>query len=66
MQASASPRRYSDRFPIGELQGYLNVRACGEFAAENRPAGWNTWLTVAISPIAPSSTVAPTHRTVTK
>jgi len=31
-----------------------------------RPAGWNTWLTFSISPMAPTSTVAPTHRIVTK
>ena len=53
-------------FPFGEMQGYLNLKAYGEFAAENRPAGWNTWLTFSISPMAPASTVAPTRRTVTK
>jgi hypothetical protein len=53
-------------FPIGDLQGYINVKAYGEFAAENRAAGWNTWLTFSISPMAPASTVAPTRRVVTK
>ena len=28
-------------FPIGHMQGYLNLKAYGEFAAENRAAGWN-------------------------
>ena len=53
-------------FPVGDMQGYLNLKAYGEFAAENRPSGWNTWLTFSISPMAPSSTVAPTRRMVTK
>jgi hypothetical protein len=53
-------------FPVGDMQGYLNLKGYGEFAAENRPAGWNTWLTFAISPMAPTSTVAPTRRIVTK
>lgn len=53
-------------FPVGDMQGYLNLKGYGEFAAENRPAGWNTWLTFSISPMAPVSTVAPTRRMVTK
>ena len=32
-------------FPVGDMQGYLNFKAYGEFAAENRPSGWNTWVT---------------------
>lgn len=47
-------------FPAGEMQGYLNLKGYWEFAAENRPEGWNTWLTLAFSPAAhhapPSST----------
>jgi hypothetical protein len=53
-------------FPVGDMQGYLNLKGYGEFDAANRPAGWNTWLTFSISPMAPSSTVAPTRRMVTK
>lgn len=53
-------------FPVGDMQGYLNLKGYGEFAAENRPAGWNTWLTFSISPMAPVSTVTPTRRMVTK
>jgi hypothetical protein len=53
-------------FPVGDLQGYLNLKGYGEFDAANRPAGWNTWLTFSISPMAPTSTVAPTRRMVTK
>jgi hypothetical protein len=53
-------------FPIGSMQGYLNLKAYGEFDASNRPSGWNTWLTFQISPAAPSSTVTPTQHLVTK
>ncbi len=49
-------------FPVGDVQGYLNLKGYGEFAAANRPAGWNTWLTFSISPMAPPSTVTPTRR----
>ena len=37
-------------FPVGDMQGYLNLKAYGEFAAENRPSGWNAWVTFVISP----------------
>jgi hypothetical protein len=33
-------------FTIGRLAIDLNLRAYGEFAAENRPAGWNAYLVV--------------------
>src|SRR4029453_15840462 len=36
-------------FPVGDMQGYLNLKAYGEFANENRPAGWNLWLTFNLS-----------------
>jgi hypothetical protein len=52
-------------FPVGNMQGYLNVKGYGEFDAANRPSGWNTWLTFSISPAAPS-TVTPTRHMVTK
>jgi antibiotic biosynthesis monooxygenase (ABM) superfamily enzyme len=38
------------------VDGYVNVKACKEFAAEHRPEGWNAWLTFAISPKAPEAT----------
>jgi hypothetical protein len=53
-------------FPVGDMQGYLNLKGYGEFEAQNRPSGWNTWLTFSISPMAPTSTVTPTRRTVMK
>jgi len=33
-----------------DYQGYFNLKGYKEFAAENRPDGWNLWLTFAISP----------------
>jgi hypothetical protein len=53
-------------FPVGDMQGYLNLKGYGEFDASNRPSGWNTWVTFSISPMAPTSTAAPTRRMVTK
>ena len=53
-------------FPIGGMQGYLNLKGYGEFDAANRPSGWNTWLTFAISAAPPESTVKPTRHQVTK
>lgn len=40
-------------FPVGGMQGYLNLKGYWEFEAENRPEGWNIWLTFAVSPAAP-------------
>jgi hypothetical protein len=45
-------------FPIGDAQGYVNLKAYGEFDAENRPAGLNAWLSFVILPKAPEP-VAP-------
>jgi hypothetical protein len=54
-------------FPISkEWQGYVNVKGYKEFAAQNRPDGWNAWLTFAISPAAPEAAPPPTRRMVTK
>jgi hypothetical protein len=39
-------------FPIGGMQGYLNLKAYGEFDGSDRPSGWNAWLTLSISPAA--------------
>ena len=51
-------------FPVGDMQGYLNLKAYGEFAAENRPSGWNAWVTFAISPPAPG--VPPTTKPIVR
>jgi hypothetical protein len=55
-------------FPISkEWQGYLNLKGYGEFAAQNRPDGWNAWLTFAISPAAPGEAPpSATRRMITK
>jgi hypothetical protein len=52
-------------FPVGGMQGFLGVKAYGEFDASNRASGWNTWLTFAISPAAPTA-VTPTQHLITK
>jgi hypothetical protein len=53
-------------FPVGDMQGYLNLKAYKEFDASNRPDGWNTWLTFSISPKAPTAPVRPTSQLVRK
>jgi hypothetical protein len=47
------------------MQGFLGLRAYGDFDAANRARGWSTWLTFAISPAAPTA-VTPTRPLVTK
>jgi hypothetical protein len=49
-------------FPIGNMQGYLNLKAYFEFDSHDRPSGWNTWLTFAISPGAPPAPTSPPSR----
>lgn len=48
-------------FPVGDMQGYLNVKGYGEFGARNRPEGFNVWVTFALSPSAshPTATRPP-------
>lgn len=45
-------------FPLGTMQGYVNVKGYKEFAAQNRPEGWNAWLSFVISPAPPESAPA--------
>jgi hypothetical protein len=50
-------------FPVGSMQGYVNVKAYYEFNANNRAKGWSTWLTLAISPaMPPPAATLPTHK----
>jgi hypothetical protein len=42
-------------FPLGDMQGFIGLRGYGEFDANNRASGWNTWLTFAISPAEPTA-----------
>ena len=46
-------------FPIGGMQGYVNVKAYKEFENANRPDGWNAWLTFVLSPAPPSAAPSP-------
>ncbi|KYH03556.1 phenol degradation protein meta [Bradyrhizobium sp. DOA1] len=52
-------------FPVGDMQGYVNLKAYGEFANEHRPAGWNLWLTFNLQPAAAPPT-APARPRFTK
>jgi hypothetical protein len=45
--------------PLGATQAYINVKGYGEFDAQNRPHGWNTWLTVVLGPAPPSPAPPP-------
>jgi hypothetical protein len=50
-------------FPVTEgYQGYLNLRGFKDFAAENRPEGWSTWVTFALSPEPPKPAATPIVR----
>jgi hypothetical protein len=46
-------------FPIAGKQGFLGLKSYFEFDAKNRPEGWNTWLTFAISEAPPTASAAP-------
>jgi hypothetical protein len=47
-------------FPVGGMQGYVNVKAYKEFESANRPDGWNAWLTFVLSPAPPTAKPSPT------
>ena len=49
--------------PMGAVQGYVNLKGYKEFDAENRPEGWNIWLTFVLSPAPPTSTASPAPMT---
>ena len=36
-------------FKMGEKDAYLNLKGYWEFGAENRPEGWNGWLTLSVT-----------------
>jgi hypothetical protein len=52
-------------FPVGDMQGFLGLRAYGDFDAANRAPGWSSWLTFSISPAAPTA-VTPTRHLLMK
>jgi hypothetical protein len=45
-------------FPIAGKQGFVGLKSYFEFDAKNRPEGWNTWLTFAISDAPPGPSAA--------
>ncbi len=50
-------------FPVGGMQGVVNLKAYVEFDNHDRPDGWNTWVTFSISPPAPPTASPPASRT---
>jgi hypothetical protein len=46
-------------FPVGDMQGYLNLKGYKEFDNFDRPDGYNVWLTFALSPKAPAAAASP-------
>jgi hypothetical protein len=50
-------------FPAANgMQGFLGVKGYYEFEAENRPEGWNAWVTLAFSPAEkPKAPARPLH-----
>jgi hypothetical protein len=44
--------------PVGPMQGYLNLKGYAEFDDHDRPAGWNAWITLSISPPTPAPPAA--------
>jgi hypothetical protein len=50
-------------FPLGDYQGYLNLKGYGEFDGHDRPSGYNAWLTLSISPPAPTPPPSAAPRT---
>jgi hypothetical protein len=49
-------------FPVGGMQGFLNLKGYWEFDAANRPEGWNTWVSFAISPPMPTPPATASRR----
>jgi hypothetical protein len=47
-------------------QGYLNLKSYWEFAHDNRPDGWNAWVTFVISPAEQTPTPSAPRRMITK
>lgn len=47
--------QFSYNFPVNDWQGSLNFKAYKEFWTQNRPEGWNGWITLTINPPAPPS-----------
>jgi hypothetical protein len=46
-------------FPVAGMQGYLNLKGYKEFDHDNRPDGWNVWLTFVLSAAPPGADSSP-------
>jgi hypothetical protein len=46
-------------FPVAGMQGYVNLKGYKEFDGENRPQGYNIWLTFVLSPAPPTAASSP-------
>ena len=44
--------------PMGGAQAFLGLKAYKDFGSQNRPPGWNLWVTFAISPASPATPAA--------
>lgn len=55
LASSASARRLDTFSRSATCEGYINVKGYGEFAAQDRPFGWNGWITFSLSPMAPAA-----------
>ena len=42
-------------FPLGPMQAYVNLKAYWEFDGHERPSGWNTWVSLSLSPPPPTN-----------
>jgi hypothetical protein len=40
-------------FPVGNMQGYLNLKDYREFDGHDRPTGYNVWLSFVLMPLTP-------------
>jgi hypothetical protein len=58
---SASGRRSAFIIPMGDYQGYINLKGYKEFDNAHRPDGWNVWLTFNMSPAEHSPPARPMH-----
>ena len=45
-------------FPANGMQGFLGLKSYFEFESENRPEGWNAWVTLAFTPAEKPATAA--------
>jgi hypothetical protein len=44
---------------VAGMQGYVNLKGYKEFDGENRPQGYNVWLTFVLSPAPPTAASSP-------